>query len=192
MNEARKKTSRTAGWRTAGWRSVVLLVSAGLAASWATPVGATEGVPAQPVPAQSAPPPQVTRARAEIIVLHATNDHSGIDPKIGKMPELARPPFSSYDSYKLLDRVEIDLPKGQAQPRKLPDDGQLAVTLKEIVEPTKKGDPVRFSVAASIQKPGGKSFLPALEVSAKKGDIFFIAGQTYKGGILVIGIRVLG
>ena len=135
---------------------------------------------------------QASQARAEIIVLHATNDHTGIDPKIGKLPELAKPPFSSYDSYKLLDRAEVQLAQGAAQQRKLPDDGQLAVTLKDVLPPEKKGEPPRFSVAARIQKPGGKAFLPALEVSAKKGEIFFVAGQTYKGGILVIGIRILG
>ncbi len=183
MNDAEQKVRSGARW----------LLGAALVASMASPAAVAEAAQAarRAAPAQ-APAVKPAQARTEIIVLHATNDHTGIDPKIGKMPELAKPPFSSYDSYKLLDRVELDLPKGQAQTRKLPDDGQLAVTLKEILEPAKKGDATRFSVAASIQKPGGRSFLPAMEVSAKKGDIFFIAGQTYKGGILVIGIRVLG
>lgn len=136
--------------------------------------------------------PGIPHARAEIIVLHATNDKKGIDPKIGKLPELQKPPFSAYDSYRLLDRAEIDLTQGQAGKLKLPDDGQLAVTLNEIVEPTKKGDPIRFGVGASIQKPGGRTFLPGVTVNAKKGEIFFLAGQTYQKGILVIGIRVLG
>jgi hypothetical protein len=29
-----------------------------------------------------------------------------------------------------------------------------------------------------------------LEVNAKAGETFFVAGQTYKGGILVIAIKV--
>ena len=136
--------------------------------------------------------PAGDRARAEIIVLHATNDKKGIDPKIGRLPELAKPPFSSYDSYKLLDRAEIDLAKGQPDRRKLPDGGQLAVTLNEITQPAKKGEPARFGVGATIQKPGGKTFLPGMTVNAKKGEIFFVAGQTYEKGILVIGIRIRG
>ena len=36
----------------------------------------------------------------------------------------------------------------------------------------------------------GNSFLPLLEVNAKPGEPFFVAGQTYKGGTLVIGIKV--
>jgi len=157
-----------------------------------TASGATSAQAPAPSGSAKTSSPNVKRARAEIIVLHATNDKKGIDPKIGKLPELAKPPFSSYDSYKLLHRAEIELSKGQADTRKLPDDGQLAVTLNEIVEPAKKGDPIRFAVGASIQKPGGRAFLPGVTVSAKKGEIFFVAGQTYNKGILVIGIRILG
>jgi hypothetical protein len=158
--------------------------------SGAAPADAV-AAPLQPAPPSQAPAKAAT-AKAEIVVLHATNDKTGIDPKIGKMPELQKPPFSSYDSYKLLTREEVALARGQAKQHKLPDDGQLAVTLKEIVAPAKPTEPTRFSVSATIQKPGGKSFLPALDVSAKKGEIFFVAGQRYKGGILVIGIRVIG
>lgn len=160
---------------------------------------ADESVPPPvPVPMQAgsakakADKPVGDRARAEIIVLHATNDKKGIDPKIGKLPELAKPPFSSYDSYKLLDRAEIDLTKGKADRRKLPDDGQLEVTLNDITQPAKKGDPARYGVGATILKPGGKTFLPGVTVTAKKGEIFFVAGQKYDKGILVIGIRMLG
>jgi hypothetical protein len=36
-----------------------------------------------------------------------------------------------------------------------------------------------------------KAFLPSLEVKAKENNWFFVAGQRYKNGILVIGIRIL-
>lgn len=177
---------RPGGLATRTARAGLVALAVAASAVCATPAARADGKE----PAGDKAP--ASQARAEIIVLHATNDHTGIDPKIGKLPELAKPPFSSYDSYKLLDRAEVQLAQGAAQQRKLPDDGQLAVTLKDVLPPEKKGDPPRFSVAARIQKPGGKAFLPALEVSAKKGEIFFVAGQTYKGGILVIGIRILG
>ncbi len=165
-----------------------------IAALVATASGASadEAIPAQAGSAKPKEKPAGERARAEIIVLHATNDKKGIDPKIGKLPELGKPPFSSYDSYKLLERFEVGLAKSQSEHRKLPDDGQLAVTLNEIAQPAKKGDPARFGVGVSILKPGGKTFLPGVTVSAKKGEIFFVAGQTYQQGILVIGIRILG
>ncbi len=146
--------------------------------------------PAQtPAPAQTAAP--VTSVNMEVIVLHATNDGTGIDPKIGKIPELSKPPFSSYNSYKLLDRPKIAVKQGAQSTVKLPNGRDMAVMLKKILPPAKQGDPTRYLVSTSIQKPGGNTFLPLLEVNAKAGEWFFVAGQTYKGGILVIGVKVL-
>lgn len=142
----------------------------------------------------SAAPTQVKAdeaVTAEVIILHATNEGTGIDPKIGKMPELGKPPFSSYNSYKLLDRVKLPLGKGKPTTTKLPNDRVLQVSLKDILTPQKKDEAKKFVVGASIQKPGGNSFLPLLEVNAKAGETFFVAGQTHKGGILVIGIKVV-
>ena len=138
-----------------------------------------------------APAPVVPAAiSAEIITLHATNDNTGIDPKIGKMPELSKPPFSSYNSYKLLDRSNHSLGKGKSVTIKLPTGRDLMVSWKDVIEPKKKDDPKRFVMTASIQKPGGNTFLPLLEVNAKAGETFFVAGQNYQGGNLVIGIKV--
>ncbi len=140
----------------------------------------------------SAAPRQAAAAAmsAEVIILHATNDGSGIDQKIGKMPALSQPPFSSYNSYKLLERVTLPLAKGKSSTTKLPTGRELMVALKDVVEAKRKDEQKRFVVTASIQKPDGNSFLPLLEVSAKAGEPFFVAGQNYKGGTLVIGIRV--
>jgi hypothetical protein len=138
-------------------------------------------------PAQAA----ATAVNMEVIVLHATNDGTGIDAKIGKIPELSKPPFSSYNSYKLLDRPKISVEKGKQQTVKLPNGRDMAVALKDIIAPKKKDDVTRYVVSTSIQKPGGNTFLPLLEVNAKAGEWFFVAGQTYKGGILVIGVKVI-
>lgn len=127
---------------------------------------------------------------AEIIILHATNDSTGIDPKIGKMPELGQPPFSSYNSYKLLERVKLPLDKGKSTTTTLPTSRDLMVSFKDVIDAKKKDEPRRYVITASIQKPSGNTFLPLLEVSAKAGEWFFVAGQNYKGGTLVIGIKV--
>jgi len=153
------------------------------------------GLAAHSAAAEDAPTPSQSPAPAavnmDIIVLHGTNDGSGIDPKIGKIPELSKPPFSSYNSYKLLDRPKIAVQKGKQSKVKLPNDREMAVELKDIIAPKKKDDVTRYIVSTSIQKPGGNTFLPLLELNAKAGEWFFVAGQTYKGGILVIGIKVL-
>ncbi|MGC4092422.1 MAG: hypothetical protein QM756_32005 [Polyangiaceae bacterium] len=58
---------------------------------------------------------------AEVLVLHATNSQKGIDPRIGAMPELKKPPFSSYDSYELLDRARLPLEPKLPKTLKLPN-----------------------------------------------------------------------
>ena len=126
----------------------------------------------------------------DFIVLHGMNDGTGIDAKIGKMPELSKPPFSAYNSYKLIGRETQASTKSTPSTLKLPNGGVLKVTLKDVLEPKKKGESKKYVMSASIQKPGGNTFLPMLEVNAKAGETFFVAGQTYKGGILVIAIKV--
>jgi hypothetical protein len=121
---------------------------------------------------------------AEVLVLHATNSKKGIDARIGAMPELGKPPFSSYDSYELLERSKLPLDKQSPKTLKLPNGRVLETRLLEILSQ----DLVRLS--ASINQPGGKEFLPLLEVKAKVGQAFIVAGQRYKQGILVLVIRV--
>jgi hypothetical protein len=162
----------------------------GLALALGAHGAAAEATPASPAspPAQDA---AATCVNAEVIVLHGTNDGTGIDPKIGKIPELSKPPFSSYNSYKLLDRPKINICKGKEVKVKLPNERELAVNLKDILAAKKKDDVTRYLVSMSINKPGGNTFLPLLEVNAKPGEWFFVAGQSYKGGMLAFGIKVL-
>lgn len=154
------------------------------------------GVSLAPIPSVALADQPVAKAEteaavnAEFIVLHGTNDGTGIDAKIGKMPELSKPPFSSYNSYKLLEKSASASSKSKAATTKLPNGAILQVVLKDIVEPKKKNEAKRYVMSASIKKAGGKDFLPLLEVNAKAGETFFVAGQNYKGGILVIGIKV--
>lgn len=126
-----------------------------------------------------------TEFAAEVLILHATNSRKGIDERIGKMPELKRPPFSAYDSYALLSKERISLKKDDPRTLKLPNGRVLQAKLLEIL-------PKEYlRISASINQPGGKDFLPLLEVKAKLGQAFIVAGQSYKSGILVLVIRVV-
>ncbi|MEB2311142.1 MAG: hypothetical protein OZ921_03360 [Sorangiineae bacterium] len=138
--------------------------------------GADSG--ASPKPEPKAP------VAVEVTVLHATNSKRGIDKRIGDMPELKKPPFSSYDSYELLSRERLPLVKGDAKDLRLPNGRVLQSKLLEILPKD------TFRISASINKPGGKTFLPLLEVKAHLGQAFIVAGQSYKNGILVLVIRV--
>jgi hypothetical protein len=135
--------------------------------------------------------PAKQSAKVEVLVLHATSGGTGIDPKLGDMPELKKPPFSSYDSYRLLDQSELVLEQGTASAKPLPDKGKLTLTLKEIVLAKKKDELDKFVLNASIVKPDDKPFLPSLDVNAHAKERLFIAGQKYDKGILVIVLRVL-
>ena len=140
---------------------------------------------AKPPPAAPSKPELEQAFAAEVLILHATNDKTGIDPRIGKLPELAKAPFSSYDSYELVDRARLPLKKDDPENLKLPNGRTFQVRLLEV--PQK--DSVRLS--ASINRPSGKEFLPLLEVKAHVGQAFIVAGQSYKKGILVLVIRVV-
>lgn len=123
----------------------------------------------------------------EVMVLHATQQPGpgSIDPSIGNMPQLTKPPFSAYNTYKLLGKASLPLDKGKPQTHTLPNSRILQVTLQEVTADN------RYKVAAAINQPNGKDFLRLLEVTAAPNETFFVAGQSYQNGILVIGMRMV-
>jgi hypothetical protein len=141
-------------------------------------------------PKAGKPPVPAVRLLAEVTVLHATRSKKpggkpNIDPRIGTLPELEKEPFSLYDRYDLLVREKLPLVKDEPQSLTLPDGRIFRTALLEVLAQKS----VRFS--ASINKPGGRDFLPLLEVKAKVGQAFMVAGQSYQGGILVLVVRVV-
>jgi hypothetical protein len=120
---------------------------------------------------------------AEVLVLHATNSGKGIDARIAQMPELKKPPFSSYDTYVLLERTRLPLIQNSPKQLSLPNGRVLETELRERIS----ADEVRFS--AAVTRPNGKEFLPLLQVKARIGQRFVVAGQSHKKGILVLVIR---
>jgi hypothetical protein len=144
-----------------------------------------------PTPAENggAMPPTVPPSiPSEVMVIHGTNDSSGIDAKLGKMTALSKPPFSSYNSYKLLSHAALPLVRGQPTLLNLPTGRQLQLLYKDAI--LKAGAPPRYLVSTSIQSPNGKTFLPLLEVKAQPGEWFWVGGQEYHGGSLFIGIKI--
>jgi hypothetical protein len=142
---------------------------------------------ATPMQAQAPAAPSIS---SEVMILHATNDNTGIDPRIGNIPALSKPPFSSYNSYKLLDRTTTPLKRGEASPLKLPTGRELRLVYEDVIQPQKQGDSPRYVISASIEAASGQSFLPLVKVNAKPGEVFWVGGQEYKGGSLFIGIKV--
>ena len=122
----------------------------------------------------------------ELLVLHATNRKKGIDPRLRDLPELTRPPFSSYDSYGILERVRLPLAPKRAVTHRLPNGRVLGAELLA------SDDKDTLHLAASISEPGGSAFLPLLEVRARRGQHFIVAGQKYESGSLVLVLTVAG
>jgi hypothetical protein len=153
--------------------------------AWAGDVAPGRAAPGDAaLPTGDDPAPQ---AKAEVIILHGTNSGEGIDPKIGDLPQLKEPPFSAYDSYKLLEKADQELTADETASRKLPNDGKLELTLQD-VQQGKKGK--RYSLEAAIKDAKGKDLLPSVKWTTRKGEYVFLAGPKYKKGILVIGIRI--
>jgi hypothetical protein len=151
--------------------------------------GGLAGAPtrlAEPPPSGSGPKPGKEAPPAvELFVLHATHGKPELDPRVADLDELKKPPFSSYERYRLIDRARLPLVKGAPKTRRLPNGRVLRTELTGVVD----GDVVRL--LASINQPGAADFLPLLEVRAKVGQRFIVAGQRYQRGILVLVLRVV-
>jgi hypothetical protein len=125
-------------------------------------------------------------ATVELVVAHGKNDGKGIDPRLAKHKELQSPPFSSYNSYALLEETTRPLSRNKPVALKLPDGGELRVVLDDVEGKADK--PGRFVMKAIVKKPGGEE--STVQVKAKPGAMFFVAGQKHDKGILVLGIKV--
>ncbi|HWL86099.1 MAG TPA: hypothetical protein VNO21_09875 [Polyangiaceae bacterium] len=134
-----------------------------------------------------APESEDTTAQAEVLVLQASKQPGAgsIDPSIGNLPQLKKPPFDAYNTFRLVDRKAVSLKKGTPADLPLVDGRKLELVLLD-----KTGKPSRYRLAASISAPKGAAFLKRIEVSASANEPFFVAGQSHQGGILVLGIAI--
>jgi hypothetical protein len=121
----------------------------------------------------------------EVSVLHGTHEQRDVDARIGKMPELSQGPFAKYASYQLLSRSQWRLSRGGRRQLKLPNGRLLEARLEDILPDGSS------RLVASINRPDANDFLPLLEVKARPGQAFIVAGQSYKRGILVLVFKVL-
>ncbi len=133
--------------------------------------------------------PAVTGVAAEIMVLHANNSGGGIDPKVRDLPQLKKPPFSSYNTYRVLAQSRTTLPLGRNFDTTLPNGGLFRISFKEALSPG------RSKLAASILQPDGKPFLPQMEVTLPRDEPFFIGAQSHRDGKqdgkLVLAVKLL-
>lgn len=162
MNGA-TKTERMVGARNAGIVAALVATVAALAA---------------PASAQDRP------VEGEVLVVLAKEEAGQIDPALTNVPALRRPPFNSFRSMRVLSRPEITLRSSRPVHVELPNGRRLQLELQQVMPDG------RFRIKVSINRPNQNDYLPLLQVVASPGDPFFVAGQSYQGGTLVIGVRV--
>jgi hypothetical protein len=130
-------------------------------------------------------PAKQSQTLLEVSVLHGTREASDSDPRIGDLPELREGPFAKYTRYQLLSRAELPLSKGDKRELKLPNGRRLEARLEDRLADGS------LRLVASMNRTDAKDFLPLLEVKARPGQKFIVAGQSYKRGILVLVFKIL-
>lgn len=137
--------------------------------------------------AQAPPPPppeeaqQEKTTQADVMVLHATNAGEGIDKGIGNLPQLKEPPFSSYDTYRLLQRSQFRFSEKEPGELALPNGDTLQLAL------VKQDGP---RIVAELRIFNGKKKKFSAQFKAAKKALFYVAGPRHKDGILVLGLRL--
>ncbi len=124
------------------------------------------------------------KVSGEVLVVLASEQKGAIAPELASIPALRKPPFSAFQSMRVLSRSGVELRVGHAVSVALPNGRRLELKL------TERLDDGRSKVRLSINRPNQKDYLPLLEVIASPGEPFFVAGQKHEGGTLVIGVRV--
>ena len=121
---------------------------------------------------------------AEVLVVLAKEEEGKIDPQLKNLTALRRPPFNSFRSMTILSRPKLTLTPGKDAFVSLPNGRRLKLTLLRVMPDG------RYKVRAAINRPNKSDYLPLLQVVASAGDPFFVAGQSYQGGTLVVGVTV--
>lgn len=119
-------------------------------------------------------------ANVELTLLHGTKADASAIPS--GWPELTNPPFNAYNHYAVLSTKTLALKKGNASKESLPDGSTLEATLLDTNPKVKVELVLKDNKGAQISKgtyssPKGKKFLPV--------------STPYKGGALVVGLKVL-
>ncbi len=121
---------------------------------------------------------------AEVLVVLAKEEQGKVDPQLKKLTALRRPPFNSFRSMEILSRPKLKLVPGKDAFVSLPNGRRLKLTLLRVMPDG------RYKVRAAINRPQKADYLPLLQVVAAAGDPFFVAGQSYQGGTLVVGVTL--
>lgn len=116
---------------------------------------------------------------AQVMVILASESPGTIAPELANIPALRQPPFSSFPSMSLLATHPITLTIGTPIEVPLPNGRVLSVVVEE------RSEDGRYRARVAIP-----DYLPSFEVRSRPCEPFFLAGQAFGGGRLILGVRI--
>ena len=126
----------------------------------------------------------VTSVSAQVTVILGREIAGVIDLRLEHLAALRQPPFNAFHSMDVYSVHDVTLTRGVPTTIDLPNGRVLQIILEEV---TPDG---RSHLRVSINRRSQSDYLPVLEVAAPPGDPFFVAGQNFQGGTLIIGVQV--
>jgi hypothetical protein len=122
----------------------------------------------------------------EVWVVHAaTANDEGIDPGLSGLRALKQPPFDAYRSMKILSRQTLDLPLDQ--PVEIEITRQRILVLRLVARLPDGRAKLELSFKRRTRTEAQP---PIMHVISSAKEPFFVAGQKFRHGMLVIGVRV--
>ena len=123
--------------------------------------------------------------KGEVLVILAKEETGAIDDKLKALRALQKPPLSAFKSMKVLSTTAVEISIEHPATVELPNGRTLQIKLLESMPDG------RNKVQVSINRPGKQEYLQKATVNVSD-EPFFVAGQRYEGGTLVIGVRLGG
>jgi hypothetical protein len=126
-------------------------------------------------------------ATCTIRSIHGLAAAGGLDKRLRPLhKQLARPPFSSFKTMKLIKASALVIPQSSTKKVTLPTGKILKLTFKEKLLGRK--DKIRLRMHLSITPPKKTGFLPGTLFTIANGGTLLVAGDKYNSGTLVVGV----
>ena len=119
-------------------------------------------------------PAYAQTASLSVRVIHASNSGGGVDGSLSSLSGQLTSRFGSYNTFQLQASHSVSVSAGNSRNVSLPNGQSMRITFEGM-----SGSSYRISVSL----PGGSS-----TVTAQPGGVFFVAGPSYNGGMLIVAV----
>ena len=128
---------------------------------------------------------QEPSAQCSVLEVQATHEKKGTDPKLDRFKsKLAKPPFSAYDTFKLLKEQSVTVER--QKPASVPlTNGKLTLLFKEKMAAS--GGKFRLRFEVDLDSKEGRRVASSV-VTFDSGDGFTIGGEEKEGAAYVVAL----